>query len=112
MHPDLTDCRQAEPKLTSVHNVQEGAEREVDAYLRRKYASAIKEIVQVEKEDLDLKNHLSGRKRTLLQVRSTLLPPGPAAALSTTPWPAQSSQVLPCHVQLTTELKGGSSERA
>ena len=40
----------------------------MDAYLRRKYASAIREIVQVEKEDLDMKNHLSGRKRTLLQV--------------------------------------------
>ena len=40
----------------------------MDAYLRRKYASAIREVVQVEKEDLDMKNHLSGRKRTLLQV--------------------------------------------
>ena len=40
----------------------------MDGYLRRKYPSIIKDIVVCEREDLDLKNHLSGRKRTLLQV--------------------------------------------
>ena len=40
---------------------------EVDAYLRRKHTSIIKEIAVVQKEDLDLKNHLSGLKRTLLK---------------------------------------------
>ena len=40
----------------------------MDGYLRRKYPSIIKDIVVSQREDLDLKNHLSGRKRTLLQV--------------------------------------------
>ena len=47
---------------------QEGADREVDAYLRRKYPSIIKDVVLCSREDLALKNHLSGLKRTLLQV--------------------------------------------
>ena len=43
-------------------------EREVDAYLRRKFETAIKDIEIVLREDLDLKNHLSGLKRKLLKV--------------------------------------------
>ncbi len=42
-------------------------EREVDAYLRRKFETAIKEVEVVHMEDLELKNHLSGLKRTLLK---------------------------------------------
>ena len=48
-------------------------EREVDAYLRRKFESAIKEVEVVRMEDLELKNHLSGLQRTLLKAR--LSPP-------------------------------------
>lgn len=40
----------------------------MDAYLRRKYGANICEVEVVEKEDLDLKNHLSGIKRKLLKV--------------------------------------------
>ncbi len=47
-------------------------EAEVDAYLRRKYTTAIRDVETVLKEDLDLKNHLSGLKRKLLKVRSRL----------------------------------------
>jgi DNA polymerase epsilon subunit 1 len=43
-------------------------EREVDAYLRRKFETAIKEVEVVRMEDLELKNHLSGLQRTLLKV--------------------------------------------
>eukprot|EP00897_Mesotaenium_endlicherianum_P006205 jgi/Mesen1/5612/ME000282S04761 len=43
-------------------------ELEVDAYLRRKYEGLIANIQIVEKEDLDMKNHLSGRRRTFLKV--------------------------------------------
>jgi hypothetical protein len=45
-------------------------EAEVDAYLRRKYTTAIRDVETVFREDLDLKNHLSGLKRKLLMVRS------------------------------------------
>ncbi|GJP47493.1 hypothetical protein CLOM_g6680 [Closterium sp. NIES-68] len=48
---------------------KERREMEVDAYLRRKYEGLITEIEAVEKEDLDLPNHLSGRRRTYLKVR-------------------------------------------
>lgn len=47
---------------------QDDMEREVDAYMRRKFEAAIKEIDLVAKEDLDLKNHLSGLKQKLLKV--------------------------------------------
>lgn len=50
--------------------VQGDMEAEVDAYLRRKYTTAIRDVETVFREDLDLKNHLSGLKRKLLQVRS------------------------------------------
>ena len=43
-------------------------EREVDSYLRRKYENAFRDVEIVEREDLDLKNHLSGLKRRLLKV--------------------------------------------
>lgn len=43
-------------------------EREVDAYLRRKFETAIRDVEEVQMEDLDLKNHLSGLKRPLLRV--------------------------------------------
>ena len=48
--------------------MQEGAEQEVEGYLRRKYTTSIREIEVVSKEDLDLKNHLSGLQRKLLKV--------------------------------------------
>ncbi|KAK8952512.1 DNA polymerase epsilon catalytic subunit A [Platanthera zijinensis] len=41
---------------------------EVDAYLRRRYESEIANIEIVEKEDLNLKNHLSGLCRSYLKV--------------------------------------------
>ena len=47
---------------------QDGAEQEVDGYLRRKYTTSIRDIETVSKEDLDLKNHLSGLQRKLLKV--------------------------------------------
>ncbi|CAM6102738.1 unnamed protein product [Calypogeia fissa] len=43
-------------------------ELEVDAYLRRRYEGQIANIKVVEKEDLDLKNHLSGLRHTFLKV--------------------------------------------
>ena len=49
-------------------DVQGDMEAEVDAYLRRKYTTAIRDVETVLKEDLDLKNHLSGLKRKLLKV--------------------------------------------
>ncbi|KAK9798895.1 hypothetical protein WJX73_003389 [Symbiochloris irregularis] len=48
---------------------KEGMHLEVDGYLRRKYGPLLKEVNVVQREDLDLKNHLSGLKRTLLQVK-------------------------------------------
>ena len=53
-------------------------EREVDAYLRRKFESAIKDVEIVTREDLDLKNHLSGLQRTLLKVLPPLSPSLPS----------------------------------
>ncbi|CAI7838422.1 unnamed protein product, partial [Closterium sp. NIES-53] len=47
---------------------KERREMEVDAYLRRKYEGLITGIEPVEKEDLDLPNHLSGRRRVYLKV--------------------------------------------
>uniref|UniRef100_A0ACD5XVC0 Uncharacterized protein n=1 Tax=Avena sativa TaxID=4498 RepID=A0ACD5XVC0_AVESA len=44
-------------------------ELEVEAYLRRRYEGEIADIEIVEKEDLDLKNHLSGLKRKYLKIQ-------------------------------------------
>lgn len=49
-------------------HVTNGIEVEMDSWLRRKFNNAIKDIEIVEKEDLDLKNHLSGIKRKLLKL--------------------------------------------
>lgn len=49
-------------------HVADGIEVEMDGWLRRKFNNSIKEIEIVEKEDLDLKNHLSGIKRKLLKL--------------------------------------------
>ncbi|XP_050220537.1 DNA polymerase epsilon catalytic subunit A-like isoform X2 [Mercurialis annua] len=43
-------------------------EMDVDAYLRRRYESQIADIEIVEKEDLDLKNHLSGLHKRYLKI--------------------------------------------
>ncbi|GAU25117.1 hypothetical protein TSUD_274060 [Trifolium subterraneum] len=43
-------------------------EMDVDAYLRRRYESQIADIKIVEKEDLDLKNHLSGLRKSYLKL--------------------------------------------
>ncbi|KAF0934637.1 hypothetical protein E2562_026131 [Oryza meyeriana var. granulata] len=44
-------------------------ELEVEAYLRRRYEGDISDIEIIEKEDLDLKNHLSGLKRKYLKIQ-------------------------------------------
>ncbi|KAK9830879.1 hypothetical protein WJX81_001263 [Elliptochloris bilobata] len=49
-------------------HVQDDMEREVEAYLRRKHPAAISAVEAVAREDLDLKNHLSGLQRRLLKV--------------------------------------------
>ncbi|KAJ8568462.1 hypothetical protein K7X08_027995 [Anisodus acutangulus] len=43
-------------------------EMDVDSYLRRRYESQIADIEVIEKEDLDLKNHLSGLHRSYLKI--------------------------------------------
>ncbi|GAB4815178.1 hypothetical protein N2152v2_002224 [Parachlorella kessleri] len=48
--------------------VKDDLEMEVDSYLRRKFEGAIKDVEVVFKEDLDLKNHLSGLRRKLLKL--------------------------------------------
>ncbi|KAK1431332.1 hypothetical protein QVD17_07789 [Tagetes erecta] len=48
--------------------VKDDMEREVDEYLRRRYQGQIADIQRVEKEDLDLKNHLSGLQKTYLKI--------------------------------------------
>jgi DNA polymerase epsilon subunit 1 len=48
---------------------QDDTEAEVDAYLRRKYTTNIRDVEAVFREDLDLKNHLSGLQRKLLKVK-------------------------------------------
>jgi len=48
--------------------VKEGMEAEVDALLRRRLEGRLKDSEIVEREDLDLKNHLSGLKRRLLKL--------------------------------------------
>lgn len=48
--------------------VTDGMEMEVDAWLRRKFPTGLRDVETVEREDLDLKNHLSGLKRKLLKI--------------------------------------------
>eukprot|EP00879_Flechtneria_rotunda_P032197 GHRR01035364.1.p1 GENE.GHRR01035364.1~~GHRR01035364.1.p1 ORF type:complete len:234 (+),score=86.25 GHRR01035364.1:272-973(+) len=48
--------------------VKDDAERDVEVWLRRKFESRIREVEVVEREDLDLKNHLSGLRRKLVKV--------------------------------------------
>ncbi|GAA0141587.1 DNA metabolism protein [Lithospermum erythrorhizon] len=43
-------------------------EMDVDAYLRRRYENQIADIEILEKDDLDLKNHLSGLRRSYLKI--------------------------------------------
>ncbi|KAL5555227.1 hypothetical protein UlMin_037463 [Ulmus minor] len=47
---------------------KEKMEMDVEAYLRRRYESQIADIEIVEKEDLDLKNHLSGLCKSCLKL--------------------------------------------
>lgn len=47
---------------------KEKVEMDVESYLRRRYESQIANIEIVEKEDLDLKNHLSGLRRSYLRI--------------------------------------------
>ncbi|KAK7262191.1 hypothetical protein RJT34_29753 [Clitoria ternatea] len=47
---------------------QNKMERDVEAYLRRCYESQIADIEIIEKEDLDLKNHLSGLRKSYLKL--------------------------------------------
>jgi DNA polymerase epsilon subunit 1 len=48
--------------------VKKGREQEVEEYCRRAYEGLIKGIKRVEKEDLSMPNHLTGYRRTLLQL--------------------------------------------
>ncbi|KAF8072990.1 POL2A [Scenedesmus sp. PABB004] len=48
--------------------VKDDAERDVEVWLRRKFEARIRDVELVLREDLDLKNHLSGLKRRLLKV--------------------------------------------
>lgn len=48
--------------------VKDGLEMEVDSWLRRKLGNSLRDVEVVEREDLDLKNHLSGLKRRLLKL--------------------------------------------
>ncbi len=54
---------------------QEDMEREVEAYLRRRHPAAVRGVEVVAREDLDLKNHLSGLQRRLLKARAPLQAP-------------------------------------
>ncbi|GLJ44675.1 hypothetical protein SUGI_0939260 [Cryptomeria japonica] len=47
---------------------KEKTELDVEAYLRRRYEGHISDIEVVDKEDLDLKNHLSGLYKTYLKI--------------------------------------------
>lgn len=49
--------------------IKDNLEREVEEYLWRRYERKISNIEIVEKEDLDLKNHLSGLRKTYLKIR-------------------------------------------
>ncbi|WIA29248.1 hypothetical protein OEZ86_011756 [Tetradesmus obliquus] len=48
--------------------VTDDAERDVEVWLRRKFEGRIRQVEVVMREDLDLKNHLSGLQRKLLKV--------------------------------------------
>nr|CAD1820134.1 unnamed protein product [Ananas comosus var. bracteatus] len=48
---------------------KDNTELEVEAYLRRRYEGRITDIEIAEKEDLDLKNHLSGLHRQYLKIQ-------------------------------------------
>lgn len=48
--------------------IKEGTERDVLAYLSRKYFGRIAKLEIVEKEDLDLKNHLIGLKNQFIKL--------------------------------------------
>lgn len=69
VHGGATAFRHVQSKV-SLGAGQEDMEREVDSYLRRKHPTAISAIEAVSKEDLDLKNHLSGLQQRLLKARS------------------------------------------
>ncbi|XP_051120943.1 DNA polymerase epsilon catalytic subunit A-like [Andrographis paniculata] len=47
---------------------KEKMELDVEAYLRRRYEGEVADIKIVEKEDLDLKNHLSGLQKSYLKI--------------------------------------------
>ena len=46
-----------------------GREAEVEGYVQRKFGETATAVGMVEKEDLDLKNHLSGLRRTVVKVQ-------------------------------------------
>lgn len=48
--------------------VKKGREQEVEEYCRRAYEGLIKNMKKVEKEDLSMPNHLTGYRRTFLQL--------------------------------------------
>ncbi|KAI8939432.1 DNA polymerase epsilon catalytic subunit [Plenodomus lindquistii] len=48
--------------------VKKGREQEVEEFCRRSYEGLIKNIKRVEKEDLSMPNHLTGYRRTFLQL--------------------------------------------
>lgn len=48
--------------------VKKGREQDVEEYCRRAYEGLIKGIKRVEKEDLSMPNHLTGYRRTFLQL--------------------------------------------
>jgi hypothetical protein len=47
-------CRKPTPAPAAARPAQEGTERDVDAWLRRRFEGRIRDIVVVDKEDLDL----------------------------------------------------------
>lgn len=48
--------------------VKKGREQDVEEYCRRAYEGLIKSVKKVEKEDLSMPNHLTGYRRTFLQL--------------------------------------------
>lgn len=48
--------------------VKKGREQEVEEYCRRTFEGLVKNIKRVEKEDLSMPNHLTGYRRTFLQL--------------------------------------------
>lgn len=48
--------------------VKKGREQEVEEYCRRAYEGLVKGIKRMEKEDLSMPNHLTGYRRTFLQL--------------------------------------------